>query len=196
MEELIENSIISITLIGVCLKIKTIIGRRNALSDAFKLLLSTEIYRINCEETKKFDIKGEKKSRLFTQSYGILMSISAASMIRTALMNIPARILPFNGWFPFKHTDTNSFFLLFTYQITMFIYFVMIGSFTDTVICGGMIHCSNHLKILRYDFENIPKNIQKYSTESHDFHKMENILTKNCIKYHLLIFELTLWYYV
>ncbi|KAK0071753.1 hypothetical protein PV326_000899, partial [Microctonus aethiopoides] len=75
MEELIENSVISITLIGVCLKIKTIIGRRNALSDAFELLLSTEIYRIKCEETKKFDIEGEKKSRFSRRFNDIFSSI-------------------------------------------------------------------------------------------------------------------------
>ncbi|KAK0071302.1 hypothetical protein PV326_001392, partial [Microctonus aethiopoides] len=115
----------------------------------------TEIYRIKCEETKKFDIEGEKKSRLFAQSYGILMSISAAIMICSALMNISARVLPFNGWFPFKYDDTISFFVIFTYQIIIFIYVITIGPFTDTVICGGMIHCSNHLKILRYDIEYI-----------------------------------------
>ncbi|KAK0157085.1 hypothetical protein PV328_011918, partial [Microctonus aethiopoides] len=189
MEEFIGNSIVAMTLIGVCLKINTIVERRDTLSSAFALLFRTEIYRIKCEETKKFDIEGEKKSRLFAQSYGILMSISAAIMICSALMNISARVLPFNGWFPFKYDDTISFFVIFTYQIIIFIYVITIGPFTDTVICGGMIHCSNHLKILRYDIEYIVNYIKKYSTESNNFHETENIFIKNCIQYHLLIFE-------
>ncbi|KAK0079906.1 hypothetical protein PV325_000653, partial [Microctonus aethiopoides] len=145
--KLIENSVLLLTFIGACLKMKTIVGSRGALLHAFESLLNTEIYRIQCEETKKLDIE-------------------VATVIRSALMNIPARILPFNGWFPFKHADTFGFYIVFTYQIIAVIYFATIGSFTDTIICGGMIHCSNHLKILRYDFENIPTYIKRHSTDS------------------------------
>ncbi|KAK0170842.1 hypothetical protein PV328_008639 [Microctonus aethiopoides] len=189
--KLIENSILLLTFIGVCVKMKTITGRRDALLNAFELLLNSNKYQMKCEETKKFDIEGEKKSRCYAQSYTILVALSLTSVIRSALMNISARILPFNGWFPFKHADTIGFFIVFSYQIITVIYFSTIGSFADTVICGGMIHCSNHLKILKYSFENIPNNIKKHSTEPHNYHKLEHIFIKNCIKYHLLIFELS-----
>ncbi|KAK0071707.1 hypothetical protein PV326_000945 [Microctonus aethiopoides] len=62
MAGLIENSILLFTLIGVCIKLNTIVGGRDDLLDAFELLLNTDKYRIKCEETKKFDIDGEKKT--------------------------------------------------------------------------------------------------------------------------------------
>ncbi|KAK0077449.1 hypothetical protein PV325_003951 [Microctonus aethiopoides] len=170
---------------------RTIVGERDALLGAFELLLNIEKYQMKCEETKKLDIDGGKKSRFCTQFYSFIVNLSLAAVIQSAFMNISARILPFDGWFPFEPTDDISFFIVFIYQIITFIYFATIGSFTDTVICGGMIHCSNHLKILRYGFENIPKYIKQHSTEPHDCLKLENILTRNCIKYHLLIFELS-----
>ncbi|KAK0178717.1 hypothetical protein PV327_007580 [Microctonus hyperodae] len=97
----------------------TIIRSRDALLDAFEVLLNTEMYRIQCEETKKFDIEGEKKSKYYAQLYSFFVNLSAATVIRSALLKIPARIIPFNGWFPFKHTDTVGFYVVFTYQIIM-----------------------------------------------------------------------------
>ncbi|KAK0072945.1 hypothetical protein PV326_013953, partial [Microctonus aethiopoides] len=99
---------------------KTITGGRDALLNAFELLLSTDTYRIKCEETEKFNIEGEKKARFFAQSYAILVGLSLTSVIRSALMNVSARILPFNGWFPFKHADTIGFFISLSIQTAVY----------------------------------------------------------------------------
>ncbi|KAK0071879.1 hypothetical protein PV326_000709, partial [Microctonus aethiopoides] len=54
---------------------RTIVGERDALLGAFELLLNTEKYQLKCEETKKLDIDGGKKSRFSRKFNGIFASI-------------------------------------------------------------------------------------------------------------------------
>lgn len=60
---LVENCLILLSIISVCFKLNTIVGRRDALLDAFELLSSADKYWLECEKMKQFDNDTEKKCR-------------------------------------------------------------------------------------------------------------------------------------
>lgn len=111
------------------------------------------------------------------------------------LDNLSARVLPFNGWFPFQHLNGSGFWIAYFHQSIAHFYVAVVGSAFDTVVWGVLIQNSSQLVILKNRLENFVNIVHQNKTagasDLPSLRDLEHKFIKKCIHHHWIILQLS-----
>ncbi|KAK0171696.1 hypothetical protein PV328_005117 [Microctonus aethiopoides] len=157
-----------------------------------------------CVPRNKEEIAIQKSMDRFiwinTVIYGVLTEVTVFMItIGTLFQDIPIGTLPYNTYVPWDYSQGFMYWLAYSYQMASVILSANVDIGYDTLVPGMIMQICAKLHILKYRLNQLPillaqnKLTNDYDNDDHKYSvnklKIERKLVADCVKYHLLIFN-------
>ncbi|XP_053596878.1 odorant receptor 46a-like [Microplitis demolitor] len=188
-QQFVDNSIILVTMIGICGKMFNVIIKSKEIIQVINILNS---YLCCCQdsEEKKIQDKFDKMINYRTLAFLVVTESAVILTVSVSVMrDTPNRIMFFNTWLPFDASTFFGYWIAYTHQVLAHFFSALANVAYDTLIPGLMLKICAQLSILEYRLKLLAKN--NYSSESLNNIKQREInAVSKCVKHHLKIFQL------
>ncbi|CAD6244775.1 GSCOCT00013467001.3-RA-CDS, partial [Cotesia congregata] len=195
VELMVQNLSMTFTVFVAWSKLVLLKLKRSEVRNILRLL-DRRLCRVEREEEAEIQFKHDKKAKDIVVTYFILVGCAVSFMTTASILdNLSARVLPFNGWFPFQHFNGSGFWIAYFHQSIAHFYVAMVGSAFDTVVWGVFIQNSNQLVILKSRLESFVRIAHRNKTSGTGdlsyLRNWEHKFMKECIHHHWIILQLT-----
>lgn len=120
----------------------------------------------------------------------LIASTVLMTIVASIAIDAPKRVLFYAAWYPFDTSNLLVFLIVYIYQIVAVIFGAFVHIACDTLVAGMILQISIQLKILNARLNFIPK-VMHLGDPKLDLRQQENKQLSNCVKHHLIIFELS-----
>ncbi|XP_014482554.1 PREDICTED: odorant receptor Or2-like [Dinoponera quadriceps] len=149
MDDFATNSLMFMTIVGVCCKATVAVLRRNAIIDLVGILLKEP-----CKPRDKDEIMIQAKFDEFVRSCSIKYSLLATGSIMSftirSILNVVQGDLPYRVWLPYDSNNTLFFWITSIHQIITLTFATIINVGTETLIFGLFLQTCVQLEIFEY----------------------------------------------
>ncbi|KAH0555116.1 hypothetical protein KQX54_015353 [Cotesia glomerata] len=195
IEIMVQNLSMTFTVFVAWSKLVLLKLKRSEVRNILRLLDGRHC-RVEREKEERIQFKHDKKAKDIVVTYFILVGCAVSFMTTASILdNLSARVLPFNGWFPFQHFNGSGFWIAYFHQNIAHFYVAMVGSAFDTVVWGVFIQNSSQLVILKSRLESFVKIVHRNKTggtgDVSSLRDWEHKFMKECIHHHWIILQLS-----
>ncbi|XP_072761972.1 odorant receptor 4-like isoform X2 [Anoplolepis gracilipes] len=166
IDDFATNSLMFITIVGVCCKATIVVVRRNAIIDLVQMLLKDPCKPRN-EAEVTIQMKFDKFIRFFSIKYLLLTISSLTSFTIRSVINIMQGHLPFRVWLPYDSNEPLIFLITSIYQIITAIFSSIIHAGTDTLIFGFFLQTCIQFEIFECRLQLAINKTARYKEYSH-----------------------------
>ncbi|XP_057319120.1 odorant receptor 46a-like [Microplitis mediator] len=188
-QQFVDNSIILVTMLGICGKMFNVIIKSKEIIQLINILNSYPCCSQDSEEKK---IQDEFDKMINFRTLAFLVVTESAVILTTSVSIIcdtPNRIMFFNTWLPFDTSTIIGYWIAYIHQVLAHFFSALANVAYDTLIPGLMLKICAQLSILEYRLKLLAKN-SYYSDSSVDNKQREINAAMECVKHHLKIFQL------
>ncbi|XP_074114882.1 LOW QUALITY PROTEIN: odorant receptor 10-like, partial [Cotesia typhae] len=195
IEIMVQNLSMTFTVFVAWSKLVLLKLKRSEVRNILRLL-DGRLCRVQREEEAGIQFKHDKKAKDIIVTYFIMVGCAVSFMTTASILdNLSARVLPFNGWFPFQHLNGSGFWIAYFHQSVAHFYVAMVGSAFDTVFWGVLIQNSSQLVILKSWLESFVNIVHRNKTagasDLPSLRNLEHKFMKKCIHHHWIILQLS-----
>ncbi|XP_032667636.1 uncharacterized protein LOC116842474 [Odontomachus brunneus] len=190
MDDFATNSLMFMTIVGVCCKATVAVLRRDAIIDLIGILVK-EPCKPRDETETAIQEKFDEFIRSCSIKYSLLATGSIMSFTIRSVLNVVQGHLPYRVWLPYNSNQTPLFLITSIHQIITLIFATIINVGTETLIFGLFLQTCVQLEIFecrlhKFVTHKSARCREYFSRGSSD--KVEAIMSKY-IRHHLSIYK-------
>ncbi|XP_043285403.1 odorant receptor 46a-like [Venturia canescens] len=163
-------------------------------------VLRNDLCRPRNEVEVKIQTDCERDARFNAFWYSALGGTTVSLItLRSLIVDIPARIMPFKGWLPYGLESLEvGFWVAYFHQLIAHATGAAVNSTFDTLVPGFMMQTCAQMKILKYRIETLPQIVlarrtlqgdEDYGEALRERQCLESELLVECIRHHVQIFQ-------
>ncbi|XP_025266805.1 odorant receptor 13a-like [Camponotus floridanus] len=135
IDDFITNTVMFLSIVGVCCKATIVIIRRNSIISLVHILLKAP-YKPRDEDEMTIQMKYDKFIKSCSIMYLLLVIIGVTGVTTGSVLNIMQGHLPYRIWVPYDTNTSSIFWIMSIQQILSVILSAIITAGTETLIFG------------------------------------------------------------
>ncbi|XP_011146336.2 odorant receptor Or2 [Harpegnathos saltator] len=149
MDDFATNSLMFMTIVGVCCKATVAVLRRGAIIDLVGMLL-TEPCKPRDEAEAAIQARFDEFIRSCSIKYTLLATGSITSFTIRSMLNVAQGHLPYRVWLPYDLNSSPLFWITSIHQMITLTFATIINVGTETLIFGLFLQTCVQLEIFEY----------------------------------------------